>query len=297
MVRQNQPIVDRDSRKTKRNKPKPKFYRLSLIDNSTHRNIRSVHFTKTGAITTLCGGLFALILLIYCLVAFTPLRTSIPGYPNASTKRAAIENAVKIDSLENAMLRWNMYAVNLSRVLSGESTVDIKTLINQPSQFAHLSSKSEEELRASDSLLRQTVINEERFGLDESGRRVVSVEGMHFFTPVKGVITTGFSDYSYPYAEIVTQSGSIVSAVLDGTVVYAGNNNIWGHVLILQHADNIVSIYANNSELLCSTGMHVDAGSPIAIVGSRPGDSQRYYLHFELWQNGQPLLPTNYINF
>ena len=284
MVRQNKPA-------------KQKLYRLSLVENSTHRSIRSIRFTRTRAVCAVAAAVVLFILLIYCVIAFTPLRRAIPGYPNAHSKKIAIENAIKIDSLESAMLRWNLYATNLSRVLAGEATVDFDSLMRQSGEVRYLSSKSEEELRASDSLLRETVINEERFGVSAAAQRSLPVEGMHFFPPVKGVAARGFDSAEHPAVDIPASAGTIISAALDGTVVYSGRSEMQGHVIVIQHEDNVVSIYANNGEALVAGGETVKAGSPVAIVGSRPGDPDRPYLHFELWHNGHPLDPSTYIKF
>lgn len=284
MVRQNKPA-------------RQKFFRLSLVDNSTHRSLKSIRFTKPRAIFTVAASLVLFVLLIYCLIAFTPLRKTIPGYPNEHSKKVAIENAIKIDSLESAMLRWNLYATNLSRVLSGEETVDFDSLMRQTGGVRYLSDKPEDELRRQDSLLRETVISEERFGLSSAGPRSLPVEGMHFFLPVKGVIARGYDRAGHPAVDIETDEGALVSAVLDGSVIYSGNSEMHGQVVILQHEDNLVSIYANNSAALAVTGETVKAGTPIAAAGSRPGDPGRHYLHFELWHGGQPLDPQKYINF
>lgn len=273
------------------------MYRLSLLDNNTHRSIKSIRFTRTRAVCTVAGAMLLLVLFIYCIIAFTPLRTAIPGYPNAHSKKIAIENAIKIDSLENAMLRWNLYATNLSRVLAGEETVDFDSLMRRAKDVRYLSQKSEEELRSRDSLLRETVLNEERFGVGASGPRSLPVEGMHFFVPVKGVVAREFSSADHQGIDINSSSGTIVSAVLGGTVVFSAFSDMQGQVVIIQHDDDLVSIYSNNSEALVSTGESVEAGDPVAIVGSRPGEPERQFLHFELWHNGHPLDPTEYINF
>ena len=284
MVRQNKPV-------------KQKLYRLSLVENSTHRSLKSIRFTKARAVWSVTAFLILFILFIYCIIAFTPLRRAIPGYPNAHSKRTAIENAIKIDSLESAMLRWNLYATNLSRVLAGEATVDFDSLMRRAGDVRYLSSKSEEELRSRDSLLRATVLQEEKFGVSGAGRRSLPVEGMHFFVPVKGVVARSFSSADHPAMDINAPAGTIVSAVLDGTVVFTGFSEMKGQVVILQHDDNVVSVYANNSEALVETGETVEAGSPVAIVGSRPGEPERQCLHFELWHGGHPLDPSKYINF
>lgn len=284
MVRQNKPAAQ-------------KLYRLSLLENSTHRSIRSIRFTRTQAICTVAGALLLLVLFVYCIIAFTPLRTAIPGYPNAHSKKIAIENAIKIDSLENAMLRWNLYATNLSKVLAGEATVDFDSLMRQSGDVRYLSQKSAEELRSRDSLLRETVVSEERFGVGAAGPRSLPVEGMHFFVPAKGVIARGFSTADHPGVDITASSGTIVSAALGGTVVMSVFSEMKGQVVIIQHDDDLVSIYSNNSEALVATGETVAAGDPVAVVGNRPGEPDKQYLHFELWHNGQALDPAAYINF
>ena len=77
----------------------------------------------------------------------------------------------------------------------------------------------------------------------------------------------------------------------------AADFGLRGEVVILQHADNLVSVYSNNSTSLVKTGQSVEAGSPVAIIGSRPGAPDVHYLHFELWHNGDPLDPSEYINY
>ena len=284
MVRQNKPA-------------KQKTYRLSLVDNSTHRSLKSIRFTRTQAVIAVTASLVLFVLLLYCLIAFTPLRKSIPGYPNEHSKKVAIENAIKIDSLENAMLRWNLYATNLSRVLSGEETVDFDSLMRRSGDVRYLSDKSEEELRSRDSLLRETVQQEERFGVSGAGRRTLPVEGMHFFTPLKGVISQGYDPLIHPFIDITAPANSMVYAVLDGTVIASGWNDDSGYTIQIQHVNDIISIYKHNQKLLRKVGDKVTAGEPIAIVGNTGTLTTGEHLHFELWYRGEAVDPTKYINF
>ena len=85
--------------------PKPRSFRLSLVDDMTHRKLWVVHFTKAGFLVRVISAIVVLFAIVYALLAYTPLRTSIPGYPSAHTKRAAIQNAIRIDSLENVISR------------------------------------------------------------------------------------------------------------------------------------------------------------------------------------------------
>ena len=133
-----------------------KMYRLTLLEDSSHKKIKSVRFTKTGIIVTLVTSLVILVMVVYCLVAFTPLRTTIPGYPDARSKKQAIENAIKIDSLESVITRWELYSENLARVLTGEETINLDSIVRKNST-KYLKNVSQEQISRQDSLLREKV--------------------------------------------------------------------------------------------------------------------------------------------
>ena len=196
-------------------------FRLSLLDNETHETLRSIRFNRAQGIYGIITAALAILLVAYLLFAFTPLRTIIPGYPNAHSRRQAVANAIKIDSLENAVSRWNLYAESLSRVLTGEQTIDFDSLVHAGTA-RYLSNKDPEELARRDSLLRETVRKEEQFGVGTGAARDLPIEGIHFFTPLKGVVATGYDRVSHPAIDITAPTGSVVSAVLDGTVIFTG---------------------------------------------------------------------------
>ncbi len=271
-------------------------YRLTLADNGTHRSIRSIIFTKFRFITFATTVVVVFILLIYCIIAFTPLRLAIPGYPDAKFKKTALSNAIKIDSLESAVTRWNLYAENLSRVLAGESTIDLDSVLGG-NAVRYLSAKSASELRERDSLLRETVRGEEKFGVSSSSGKALPIEGLHFFTPVKGVVVESFDAVTHPAIDIAVPSGTVVSATLDGTVVYSGWNEELEYVVVVQHKDNLISIYGNNMKTLRKSGDEVKAGTPLALSGGASTGSGKGHLHFELWHGGRPLNPTQFISF
>ena len=271
-------------------------YRLSLVDNDTHETLRAVRFNQAQLIYGIISAALGLFILGFLLFGLTPLRTIIPGYPNAHSRRQAVTNAIKIDSLENAVARWNLYAESLSRVLTGQQTIDFDSLVTN-AKLHYLSAKSAEELARRDSLLRETVQKEEQFGVGAMAERDLPIEGIHFFTPLKGVVSTPFDRVSHPAIDIAAPTGSVVSAVLDGTVIFDGWDAEQGYIILLQHRDNLLSIYTNNQKLLRSSGDAVKAGTPIALVGGTGRQEKTDHLHFELWQNGQSLDPTQFISF
>ncbi len=271
-------------------------FRLSLFEDKTHKNLFSLHFTRTGFFITTISTLVVLSAVIYSLIAFTPIRTFIPGYPDAHSKRAAIQNAMRIDSLENVIYRWELYSENLRRVVEGEEPLKIDSMINA-AQDTQATKEELEELAKKDSLLRQHVREEEQFGISDRDKRNLPIEGLHFFTPLKGVISQGFDSAVHPYIDITAPAGSVVKATLDGTVISAGWSDDFGHTIQIQHDGDIISIYKHNEKLLKKTGDKVTAGSPIALTGNTGRQSTGDHLHFELWYKGESVDPTKYISF
>ena len=275
---------------------RPSKFRLAVIDDRTHKHLFNLHFTRTGFFVGLVSILVVLTALVYSLIAFTPVRTFIPGYPDAHSKRAAIQNAMRIDSLENVIYRWELYSENLRRVVDGEEPLKIDSIINVRSSRP-VSQEELAELALKDSLLRQHVKDEEKFGISDRDKRNLPIEGMHFFTPLKGVVSQGYDPAVHPFVDITAPAGSVVKATLDGTVIYDGWSEEAGYTIQIQHDGEIISIYKHNEKLLKKSGDKVTAGSPIALVGSTGSLSTGDHLHFELWHKGESVDPTKYISF
>ena len=275
---------------------KSNSFRLAFIDNKTHQHIVSIRFTRTSFFISAVTVLVLICAAVYSIIAFTPVRTFIPGYPDARSKRAAIQNAITIDSLENVIFRWELYTENLRRAIEGEEPVKIDSLINA-TKASKAGNPDMAQIARQDSLLREHVKEEEKFGISDRGRRDLPIEGLHFFTPLKGVVSQGYDPAVHPYIDIAAPEGSVVKATLDGTVIFAGWSDEAGHTIQLQHDGDIVSIYKHNDKLLKKAGDKVTAGSPIALVGSTGKLTTGDHLHFELWHKGQTVDPTLYIKF
>lgn len=275
---------------------RPSKFRLALFDDRTHEYIFNIHFTRTTFFVAIVSTLVVLTACIYSIIAFTPVRTFIPGYPDAHSKRAAIQNAMRIDSLESVIYRWELYSENLRRVVEGEAPLKIDSMINarskQDSRQENLA-----DLALKDSLLRHEVKEEEQFDISDRDKRNLPIEGLHFFTPLKGVVSQGYDPVIHPYIDITAPAGSVVKATLDGTIISDSWSEDTGYTIQIQHEGDIISIYKHNERLLKKTGDKVTAGTAIALVGNTGKLSTGEHLHFELWYKGETVNPTKYINF
>jgi murein DD-endopeptidase MepM/ murein hydrolase activator NlpD len=155
-----------------------------------------------------------------------------------------------------------------------------------------------------DSLLRAEFESQEMYNLyfsepvstQESSR--TSIRNFNFFRPMSGIITSRFNLAEKHYGtDVVSAKNEAVVATLEGTVIYAGWTIETGHVIALQHVQNLISVYKHNSVLLKKEGDIAKAGEPIAISGQSGELATGPHLHFELWYNGTPLDPEDYIIF
>ncbi len=97
--------------------------------------------------------------------------------------------------------------------------------------------------------------------------------------------------------DIVAAQGSHVSAIMDGIVIFSGWTVETGYVIQIQHPNNILSLYKHNEVLLKDVGQMVKAGEVIARIGNTGELTTGPHLHFELWYDGTPLNPVDYIAF
>jgi Membrane proteins related to metalloendopeptidases len=269
-------------------------YRAAIVDAATHQRLWSIVFTRPAIYAAIISLAVLLLVIFYLLVAFTPLRTFIPGYPDAQAHRQAVQNAIRIDSLETQILQWELYTEDLKRVVAGEEPLLLDSLILGQQETGREADSVF--LARRDSLLRARVTEAEQF--EVSGpRRNLPIEALSFYTPLKGVVSQGFDRTLHPYVDVTAPTGTAVMAVLDGTVVFAGWEEADGYTLAIQHKGDILSVYKRNEKLLKKAGDTVKAGTPVALVGSSGSLTKGDHLRFELWYDGEAVDPAAYISF
>ena len=160
----------------------------------------------------------------------------------------------------------------------------------------YLRKLSDAEIIRGDSLLRTTVSNTEQFSISDR-KRELPLEGQHFFSPLKGTISQPFDAVLHPAVDITAPAGAVVSAVLDGTVIFADWTDASGYSLAIQHESGIISFYKHNQKLLRKVGDKVSADTPVALVGSTGGLTSGDHLRFELWYQGESVDPARYCKF
>ena len=272
-------------------------YRLVILKESTFEEIGFVRLSWLNIISITGTLLILVIVLTYSFIAYTSIRERIPGYPDAEMRNNIVHNALRLDSLEIELKYRDQYFTNLSQIITGGEPNDFIDRGGDSGTFKPtiLYTRS-----SADSFLRREAELSDKIGFSQNteNKEAVKLEKMHFFSPVRGLVTNSFDPLTNHFgADIVATPNAVVKAMLDGTVILATWTIETGNVIQIQHDMNLISIYKHNAELLKKIGMRVKAGDAIAIVGNSGELTTGPHLHLELWQNGVALNPEEYIVF
>ena len=273
-------------------------YRFSVINDHTFEEVWRIVLTRYNAFLLITFVLLFIIWGTSTLISFTNLREFIPGYPDVTMRRNILISAIRLDSLDRELKLRDKYFENMNAIISGNTPSEISFQQDTTRNYKSIKFKTS----PNDSALRARVENEERYNLTlgpSSSESSSGLASLHFFPPVKGIVSGKYDVRTKHFGtDIVTKPKALVSAVLDGTVVFTGWTMETGFVIEVQHPNNIISVYKHNASLLKETGDLVRAGDTISVVGD---SGERYtsgpHLHFEIWYKGSPLDPEKHILF
>jgi len=273
-------------------------YRFAVRNDHTLEEVWRIVMTRYNAFLL---STFILLFIIWgtaTLISFTNLREFIPGYPDVTMRRNILMSAIRLDSLDRELKLRDKYFDNLNAIISGNQPVDLTLLQDTAKKYNSIKFNTSPE----DSSLRAHVEKEEKYNFTLGLTAAESVSGLaslHFFPPVKGIVSGKYDVRTKHFGtDIVTKPKALVSAVLNGTIIFTGWTMETGFVIEIQHPNNIISVYKHNASLLKEMGDLVRAGDVISVVG----DSGELYttgphLHFEIWYKGSPLDPEKHILF
>lgn len=281
--------------KKRQNKKWLHQYRLVVLKEDNFEEQFAFKLTPLNVFVFTTLSAIFLITLTTIFIAFTSLREYIPGYTSPSLQKKAIKLKSKTDSLYQITQMNERYITSIKKVLTGEATFES---IDKDSIYDSLKAEVDSlDLTPSkaDSLLREKVENEDKYNLFESA---TSVKNFVFFPPLKGQVSEGFDSKIKHYAvDIAVSKNTPVKAVADGRVVLASWTSDSGFVIIIDHGNQMLSVYKHNAVLTKEQGDLVKAQEVIARSGSSGQLSTGPHLHFELWNDGNPIDPSTFIDF
>ncbi len=263
-------------------------YRVVVTDQNYHEKL-SWNLSRTQLWTTV--GLFVLVTMVVtaCLILFTPLRQFVPGYTREELTQQVYTSRVKLDSLQNCLEGQTVMLRLMQSAIAGEvpmapATV-MKDSLKDYTNVVYRRSLADSLLRKEIAAADPYVVNAMRAAED----RKSLADNWLFYAPVTGKCLRAFDARSFTGVEVETRPNESVKATMAGHVIYADWSPESGYVLVLQHENHLISIYARNTAILKMPGEYVEAGEVVAMTGTS--------LYFELWYNGFPMNPQNYVNF
>ena len=220
-----------------------------------------------------------------------------PRHAQIEANKMLYELAVKVDSLAEEDLRKARFIFDLQRVLRG----DTAEIFTDPASL-----RAELVLGKNFDISLSQVDSQFRANFEQSDLSITSVTGtqfrelqeIFFFSPLTGFVSDKFDIRKGHYGvDVVSKKNEPVKCIADGTVIMASWTQDAGYVMAVQHRANLISVYKHNAELLKKVGNFVNAGDILGIVGNSGEMTDGPHLHFELWYNGNPVDPEEFVTF
>jgi murein DD-endopeptidase MepM/ murein hydrolase activator NlpD len=115
--------------------------------------------------------------------------------------------------------------------------------------------------------------------------------------PLRGVLYARFGRKGrspHDGIDLAAPAGTPVRTAAEGSVLFAGPQQGYGLLVIVEHAHGLVTVYAHNRDLRVRTGQQIRDGQVIATVGES-GKTSGPHLHFEVRQDGAPVDPLDFL--
>lgn len=270
-------------------------YRLVILNEDTFEERLALKLTRLNVFILLGISSVILIGFTVLLIAFTSLREYIPGYSSTALKKQALELNYKTDSLQQILTNNDRYYGSIKKVLKGEvSSVEINRDSIIDAASIDLNEIDLNPIKE-DSILRAMVDKEDKYSLFDSARSKINFV---LFPPVNGEISEAYNIKEKHYAvDIIVAKNTPIKATADGTVIFSEWTAQTGFVILIEHSHGLISVYKHNASLTKAQGDLVKAGEVIATAGNTGELTTGTHLHFELWSDGYPVNPTNFIDF
>jgi murein DD-endopeptidase MepM/ murein hydrolase activator NlpD len=260
-----------------------KSYRLVILNYETFQELATYKLTMLNLYIAISSIIVIISLLVLSLVIFTPIKELIPGYGDIEKNTKFLKLQQDIQDLELTLVAQEEYNNKLRKLLTSDGSQSY----SEPQQTNPITENQNVDIPSNTT---------PKDNIKENSN--MSFENLFFTPPLKGAISASFKESDKHYgSDIIAPSNTPIKAIMDGIVMFSGWTLETGFTLGIQHSSNIVSFYKHNSSLLKEMGDYVRRGEAVAIIGNTGTLTDGPHLHFELWLNGKPRNPENYINF
>lgn len=267
-------------------------YKISIFNENTLEEVGGIRISKLNGLSVLLATVLLIFIVTSLIMVFTPLRNYLPGYMNSEVRAQIVRNALLVDSIEEVLHRQNMYIMNIQDIFSGTVRVDTT---NTMEELTTIRKDSLMERTEREEEFRRQYEEAEKYNLMALNLQAEK-DGMIFYAPIRGHIINSFNlEAGHWGTDIVASPNESVLAVLDGVVILSLYTVNMGHVLVVQHNQNFISVYKHCGLLLKEKGDYVKGGEVVALLGKTGTIAEDPHLHFELWLKDRAVDSQKYI--
>jgi murein DD-endopeptidase MepM/ murein hydrolase activator NlpD len=277
----------------------PKFrskYKVSLRDPHNFREVWYIYLSPLNVFTVLVAVILLIFTLAVTVLAWTPILDYMPGKAGYRSRTLLIQSNIRLDSLEHQLALQNNYYNNLVRIMDGQPPVSMDELTARDTVRA---AATDIPRIPEDSVLRRQMEEAGPYRLQSGAASRNEGKYTDLFPPTAGVILSKFNPREGRLGvDIAAAENQPVMSIMEGTVIASSWSPTEGNLIYILHPGNLISAYLNNARLTKKAGEKVYSGEVIAFTGASTarGDDQGH-IQFQLWINGTPVDPENYILF
>lgn len=251
-------------------------FRFVILNDETFKEVSSYRLNLLNIYLLLSSVFVVAGLLAFLLIVFTPLKYLVPNYGELTVNSEFVELTKKTDRLENDLIELQTYIDGNKNRLFGNDIVRSSEVSGyQPDEVELIQSKS----------------------TDRNNADQINYQNFLFSPPVAGIVSADYDTDVHAGIDIIVKKNTAIMSIADGYVISSDYSFSTGNTIGVQHSNNIISFYKHNSKLLKKPGEFVSAGEAIAIAGNTGELSSGPHLHFELWIDGAPVDPAEFIDF
>lgn len=254
------------------------------------------NFTYARIVLFTMIGLTLIFLLSFYLVNTILAQWFDPRHAESETRKDLVTMSLSLDSLASELENRDLFIQSIRKALEGETGSDDQaTQDNQSGNIQLTTSQSSNEIDSTFKLQFETGSGD--FLTNQKLNNLLLRE-TYLFSPISGSISQAFDPKNEHYGiDIVAKKDEPIKCIADGTVIFASWTQDAGNVIAVQHKENLISVYKHNSALTKEVGNLITAGEILAIIGNTGELTNGPHLHFELWYNGNPVNPNDFIVF
>lgn len=270
-----------------------------VVRNEDNLEERSLAGWSTGRVIIMLAAVFLGIFIASLFLAQSLLaRWFDPRHAQMEANQQLVTLAMRVDSLVVEVERKDNFILNIQRILRGDTAS-----VSNPGDMLRESNKpavqpNDLNLGEAGQEFRKDYEQTNLSLYASTTPKYAELQEVFFFSPITGYISSKFDARNAHYGvDVVTKANEPIKSIADGTVIMSSWTQDAGYVIMVQHQSNLISVYKHNAELLRKAGSFVNAGEIIAIVGNSGEMTSGPHLHFELWYNGNPINPEEFVTF